>query len=506
MSSFAGIDLGDGRVKVAIPDSNGNPVTIPFSDGGAYLHSAVFFGADGVVIFGEEAWNLGLAEPGRLVVNWKRKMGADEVLHQADDGTEYMARDIARLLLQEVPRNFEARTGNILTKAAVSVPAIYNDRKKQETIEAGKQLGIEVICLPHEPTAGLFGNRVHDRCDGLRLLIDIGSSTTDVSIGEKAGNNIIIKNTGGDPCLGGQDFSSKLREVVLERFEQKHGFRPDPQQHPLAHQDLFQRVEQVKHSLSAREQASLVLSCEGHVFNTVVTRDEFERVAADELKKVMECVDRTLKEAGVSADEILEIIPVGGPSQMPMMADAIEKRFGKRPTCHCEPHFAVALGNVIAGRLEIERSGKSFDVNGYKLPPLSLSARDVTSHPIGVAVIENDDDSSLMNAVILDKGAPIPSTKTHRFALATPGQTDANIEILQGSEGASHSQCLLLGRFELSGMTPIHDRLHQIEICLKIDRNGMLNAHAYDPEGGISSDLEIAYKHNTAAEPCVTSQ
>jgi len=494
MTNLAAIDLGDGRVKVAIPDSSGNPVMMPFSDGGTCLRSAVVLPAGGPVIFGEEAWNLGLAEPEKLVVNWKRKMGTDEVLHQAEDGTEYKAPDIARLLIQEVARNFEARTGNILTDAVISVPAIYNDRKKQETIEAGKQLGIEIICLPHEPTAGLFGNKVHERCDGLRLIIDIGSSTTDISIGEKVGNTIAIKNTNGDPQLGGQDFSSKLREMVLDRFEQKHGFRIDPQKHSLAHQDMFHRIEQVKHSLSHRDQASLVVNCQGKVFNTMITRDEFEQVTADEVRRIMDCVNRTLKDAGVSTEEILEIIPVGGPSQMPMIARAIEQQLGKKPTCHCEPHFAVALGNIIAGRLKIEQSGESIHVNGYKLPPLGLSARDVTSHPIGIAVIENEADSRLVNAVILDKGAPMPSTKSHRFALAWPGQTDANLEILQGPEGAAHDQCLLLGRFELTGMTAIYDRPHPIDIRLKIDNNGMLNANAYDPESGVSADLEIDYK------------
>ena len=459
MTNFAGIDLGDGRVKVAIPDAGGNPTTMPFSNGETYLHSAIYFHADGSVVFGEEAWNLGLVEPQRLVVNWKRKMGTDEVLYKADDNTEYMARDIARLLLEEVARNFEARMGNILTQATVSVPAIYNDRKKQETIEAGQKLGIEVVCLPHEPTAGLFGNKVHERCDGLRLIIDIGSSTTDVSVGEKAGNTIAIKNTNGDPNLGEKDFSRKLREMVLERFEQKHGFQPDPKKHALAYQDLFHRIEQVKYSLSTREQASLAISCDGKVFNTVVTRQEFEEVTRDEVKKIVDCIHQTLQEAEISPDEILEIIPVGGPSQMPMIVNAIEKQFGKKPTCHCEPHFAVALGNVVAGRLEIERSGKSLDVNGNKLPPLSLSARDVTTHPIGIAVLKDNSESTLINVVILDKGTPIPSTKSQHFSLAVPGQTDAKIEVLQGKEGALRSECLLLGHFELSKMRPIHDRL-----------------------------------------------
>ena len=493
MSGFAAIDLGDGRVKVAIPDSNGNPATMPFSDGGLYLPSAIFFGSDGSVVYGLEAVNLGLAEPERLVIHWKRKMGTDEVLHRADDGTEYRARDIARLLLQEVARNFEARTGELLTKAAISVPAVYIDSKKEQTKQAGEALDIEVVCMPHEPTAALFGNKVHDRCDGLRAVIDVGSSTTDVSIGEKSGNNIAIRNTNGDPNLGGQDFSTKLREMLLDRFEQKHGFRPDPQKHPLAYQDLFQRIEQVKHSLSTRDQASVVINCEGHVFSTVVTREEFERITTDELKRVMDCVDQTLKEAGVLAETILEIIPVGGPSQMPMVADAIEKRFGKKPTCHCEPHFAVALGNVIAGRLKIELDGGVFESGGNKLPPLNLSARDVTTHPIGVAVLVDGNNGRLINAVVLDKGVPIPSDQTHPFTLAVPGQTDAKIEVLQGQDAAPYDECLLLGHFELTGMTPVFDRPHRVDVRLKFDHNGMLTASAYDPASGISADLEIDY-------------
>ncbi len=493
MSGFAAIDLGDGRVKVAIPDANGNPVTMPFSDGSLYLPSALFFNADGSVIYGVEAINLGLAEPDKLVVNWKRKMGTGQMLYQADDGTEYKACDIARLLLQEVARTYEARTGDILTKAVISVPAIYTDSKKRETKEAGEALGIEVICMPHEPTAALFGNSVHKRCDGLRLVIDIGSSTTDISLANKSGNNIAVKNTNGDPNLGGQDFSTKLREMVLERFEEKHGFRPDPQKHSLAYQDLFQRIEQVKHSLSTREQASVVVSCEGRVFSTAITRQEFEHATVDELQRAMDCVEQTLKEASVSADEILEIIPVGGPSQMPMIDDAIEKRFGKKPTCHCEPHFAVALGNVIAGRLKIELNGGAFEVGGSKLPPLIFSARDVTSYPIGVAVLVDGSENNLVNSVILDKGVPIPSDQTQPFTLAVPGQTDAKIEILQGKDGAAYSECLLLGHFELTGMKPIFDKPHRVDVRLKFDHNGMLSANAYDPVSGISTDLEIDY-------------
>ncbi len=494
MNGIAAIDLGDGRLKAAIADANGNPTSMPFSDGNLCLASAVFFNADGSVLFGTEAINLGLAEPDRLVTNWKRKMGTDEVLYRSEDGTEYKARDIARLLVGEVARNYEARTGEILTRAVISVPAVYNDRKKRETEEAGKANDIDVICMPHEPTAALFGNRVHERSDGLRLVIDVGSSTTDVSVGIKSGNNITIKNTSGDPNLGGQDFSKKLRNLALDRFEEKHGFRPDPKKHVLAYQDLYHRVEQVKHSLSTREQAALVISCDGHVFNTTVTGEDFERLTSDEVKRIMDCVGKALDEAGVTVDDIVEIISVGGPSQMPMIGQAVEQRFGKKPTCHADPHYAVALGGVIAGRLEIERKGRSFEVGGRKLPPLSLSARDVTSHPIGVAALADGSDGKLVNSVILDKGVPIPSDQTEPFALAAPGQTDARIVILQGRDGAVSDECLQLGHFELEGMTPVYDRPHRVDIRLRFDHNGVLSASAYDPVDGISADLEIDYE------------
>ena len=492
--SNTGIDLGDGRVKVAIPDANGNPTVMPFDDGALFMPSAVYFNDDGSKTFGQEALNMGLASPNRLVVHWKRGMGSADVLYTEDDGTEYRSCDIAQLLLGEVARTYESRTGEILKNVSISVPAVYLDSKKQETEDAGKALSMKVICMPHEPTAAMFGNRVYERHDGIRIIIDIGSSTTDVSVGEKSGNTIDIKNTSGDPNLGGQDFSSNLRELVLERFDAKFGYKPDPQHHALACQDLHQRIEQVKHTLSTRNQASVVLSCNGDVFSTVITRADFESVTQDELQRVMDCVEQALKDSNVTADELVEIIPVGGPSQMPMIADAIEKRFGKKPTCHCEPHFAVALGNVITGRLNIERSNDFAGVTGTKLPPLSLSVRDVITHPIGIAVVKSETDMRLINAVVLKKGTPMPSDQAEKFTLAMAGQTDARIEILQGADGQPKDTCLLLGHFELKGMTPIHDKPHRIDIRLKINENGMLNASAYDPESGINADLIIDYK------------
>jgi molecular chaperone DnaK len=477
-------------MKVAVLDAAGNPVVQPFADGSLHFASSIFFDPNGKMIFGEEARNLGLMDPSLYVYDWKRHMGTDKVLYS--NGVEYRAKDIAKFLLQECSRNFEARFGELLAEVAISVPANYNDRQKEETKEAAKAAGLEVVCMPHEPTAALLGNQVHKRGDGLWLVIDVGGSTTDISLGEVSGNNVTVIATNGEPKLGGQDFNARIVEWAQKQFKAKHGFEINPKDHAVEYQEVIQRVEQAKVSLTARDNTNLVMSAKGCVLNLMLTRQDFESLTTDLLEKILACGKRTLKESGITPDKVIGILPVGGPSQMPMIAQAIEKTFGRKPTCHCEPHYATALGNVIAGRLEIEQQGRTVDVGGRKLPPLNLSKRDVTAHAIGVAT--SADDRRMTNSVILSKGAPIPSDQTRPFALAEPGQTGAYIEILQGTDGAPREECLLLGHFDLDNLPPVFDKPHRVEIRLKIDKNGMLMASAYDPLSGRSAELTVDYK------------
>ncbi len=491
--SIVGIDLGNSNTSIAIPDHQGNPVVMPNEVGDLYTPSVVYFDDDRVIV-GTEASNALILDPTRGAINWKRHMGTDELLCEDADGKEYCARDVAAVLLKNVAEVYAQKTGSLLTDAAVSVPANYTDRQKQETIDAGELGGIDVFLTPHEPTAAGFGNSVHLRGDGDAILFDLGGGTFDVSLLRVSGNHVEVKATNGDPALGGQDFNQRIIDSVLERIDAEFGSRPTKEADPVAWQDVIQRVEQVKISLTARESAPFMLSFNGRVFSTTITRADLAGWTGDLLDRAMDLAEETLSEAGVRPDQVREILRVGGASQMPCFEEAIEERFGRKSSCHAEPFYAVALGTMTLARLERERKGEQTEVAGRKLPPLECCLQDLTAHPVGVRAL--DDRGRLVNSVILKKGIPIPSDHTLAYQLAEPGQTSASIHILQGLNAALAEDCQLLGALELDGLSPLHDVPHQIDIRLKLDRNAMLTAEAYDPACGKRAEMAVQYKQD----------
>ena len=491
--SIVGIDAGNSRMKVAIPDSQGNPVMLVNSNGELFTPSVVYFDKDRILV-GTEAINAGFIDPSRCVRDWKRHMGTNDILYTTKDGKEHKAKDVLQIFQAHIKTDYEAKTGRPMHEIVISEPANYTDVQKNETIEAAEAIGLKVLIMPHEPTAAAIGNNVHKRGNGLVLVLDLGGGTYDVSLLEVSGNNVEVKLSDGEPDLGGQDFNNRIQELIFREFEQKYGFIPTLQDHPLVFQSLFQQVEQAKISLSQREQVPLTMHCNGQVLNTTLTRKQFMKVTMDLIDKAVTRAEEVLRQGQVSADQIKEIISVGGASRTYGFAEAIEKRLGKKPTSCVEPDYAAAKGNVIIGRIELERQGQSLVVDGYALPPSNIFLQEVTTHPIGVCVLSAD--GKLVNAVILPKGTRIPSVQTKRFKLAQPNQTDAQIQILQGENNALKDKCVLLGELVFEDLTPVSDGVHPIDIKCKIDVNGILTATAYDPTTGQSVELKLKYKND----------
>jgi molecular chaperone DnaK len=488
------IDAGNGFFKVAVPDATGNPQLLYNKWGEPSTASVVFFGTDGSIITGTEAKHAALADPTRAVSSWKRSMGTDNVLHRTDDGEEYRAEDILYILLKEVKENAEAKTGQGIAEAVICVPANYTDPQKQSTINAVNRAGMDVLRLIPEPTSAALGNKVQDLGDCISLVYDLGDGTFDVSIVKSNGNVTEILSTGGESHLGSRDFGDAIKQKALERFESEYGFRPTPDEHPLFFQDLSDRVERVKISLSVKEQTNLVVSCDGHVLNMPVGAHEFETWTADLIKKTIECTKRTIQDAKLTPDKINVIFAVGGGSRMRWVSEELEKALGRKPTEHCEAIYAGAYGGVLAGRIEYARRGKSYMIEDYALPSPDVHLRDVTSHPIGVCVLSGNRD--LVCQEILPKNTLIPSVQTKTFRLGVSDQTEALIEILQGENAASRKDCALLGHFTLTELPQKKELTERIEICLNLDINAMLVATARDKESSRTADLQIAYKHN----------
>ncbi len=496
----AAIDAGNSRFKYAVADETGNPKIISNRYGESFTPSAVYFNEDSSIVVGTEALNAGFADPTRLVVNWKRSMGTCKSLYTAPDGTAYASKDILAILLKDAKENIEAKTGDVVNDAVITVPANYNDAQKKQTIDAAADVGIKAILLPHEPTAAALGNELYKRKNAVCLVYDLGGGTFDVSLVRSKGNVCDIIATGGEPNIGGRDFNARVCEKILAEFEKQHGFTPDQTKHLMFYHEMNQRVEQLKVSLSAQNQSQIILTCEGKPFQMSVTRQQFNDWVHDLVETTLERVTLTLEDAGLTFADIDEVYAVGGGSMMQVVIDGLETLSGKKVSKRCEPHSAAALGAVLAGRIEYQRRGEDYPCGGDILPPPNVIVHEILSHSIGVKALSSD--GSELCSEILVKDTPVPSAHTKVFKLSEPNQTAVTIVILEGPDGKPVSECLTLGHFDMVDLPPRPDLIGRIEVTFSLDQNGILTAKARDNASGKTGELEIDYdlNGNTTAE------
>jgi molecular chaperone DnaK len=400
-----------------------------------------------------------------------------------------------------VKADAEAKLGEPVNEAVITVPANYTNLQKQLTADASKVAGMEAILMLHEPTAGALGNHVHKLKGGMVLVYDLGGGTFDVSILKAKGNVCEVVATGGIAKLGGRDFNARIEAKIIEAFEAQHGYRPDESQHAIFHQDLKSRVEQLKISLSAQKQISVVLSCNGDVLNMPVSRDAFESWVADLVERSIEQAETVLQEAGLSWADIDAVYPIGGGSMMPVVLQRLEEASGKNISSNCEAHCAAALGAAVAGRLEYQRQNKPVRVGAVTLPPINFYMQDILSRAFGVAVL--DENGHSVCCEILAKDTPIPSIQTQRFKLAELGQTDARICILQGAEGDREKDCLNMGHFDLEDIPSRPDVVDRVEVTFDIDKNGLLTASARDTVSNKKAELTVDHTAHSQQEGVV---
>lgn len=464
------IDAGNGRFKIAVPDSSGNQKLLMTLSGQPFFTAVVYFDKDGQKIIGIEAENAALAEPQRAVFDWKRSMGTDKVQHTDEDGKTYLPPDILAIFLGECKTIIESKTGFPANDIVVLIPANYNDKQKQQTIDAAARVGLNVELLPHEPTCAALGSGIHKKRNCRALVYDLGAGTFDVSVVQSSGNLFEVIATGGKPKLGSTDFNKRANEKILDGFEARFNYRPTPKEYPVFSQNLAQQVEQLKISLSVQKQFQLVVACQGDLLKMTVTREQFESWILDLVEKTIQRTERTLEEAKLKWSDIDEIYAVGGGSMTPLVIQMIEQASGKKVSQRCEPHCAAALGGVIAGRLEYQRRGKSYKVGDVTLPPPEFYMREILSRPIGVAVL--DENNKEICCELLAKNTPIPSIHTRTFKMAEPNQTAVRIQTLDGEEGADVNKCMQLGHFDLRDLPARPDLIGRIEITFHLDANG----------------------------------
>ena len=491
MGKVIGIDLGTTNSCVAVMEG-GDPVVIPNSEGGRTTPSVVAFTKDGERLVGQVAKRQAVTNPGNTIYSIKRFMGRryDEVPNEIHEvpykvvssnglsavkigDSTYTPPEISAMVLQKMKQTAEDYLGEKVTQAVITVPAYFNDAQRQATKDAGKVAGLDVLRIVNEPTAAALAYGLDKKSDEKIAVYDLGGGTFDVSILELGDGVFEVKSTNGDTHLGGDDFDQRLIAFLADEFKRDNGI--DLRKDPMALQRLKEAAEKAKCELSSSMSTDVNLpfitadaSGPKHL-NITLSRSKFEQLVDDLIERTKRPCIQAIKDAGLSASEIDEVILVGGSTRIPKVQQIVKELFGKEPHRGVNPDEVVAVGAAIqAGVL----AGEVTDVLLLDVTPLSLGIE-----TLGGVLTK-----------LIERNTTIPTRKTEVFSTAADSQSSVEIHVLQGEREMAVDN-RTIGRFHLDGIPPAPRGVPQIEVTFDIDANGILNVSAKDK--GTSKEQNI---------------